>query len=260
MPTVEFALRGRRGWLVFLVGFGLIWGTLHLTAPAQPTAGRGVLTFAATLACAVAVLGLLMRVPVRAAPKALGLGRPAARGMLVAVLVSAACVAVYPLFTVVTGQPVTLKPGWPALVLGLWLINGMAEELAWRGYVFGLLRKGRSFRRAVLLSMPLLAITHIPIVINSGLVVGVLAMIVAAVTTLPLAFLYERGGATVWAPALVHAAIDSFRVVSVPAAATTTFSLFVIGLALVVPMLVFPLDRALARLSRPAPTAPEVAA
>jgi hypothetical protein len=87
--------------------------------------------------------------------------------MLVAVLVSAACVAVYPLFTVLTGNSVTLKPGWPALVLGLWLINGMAEELAW---------------------------------------------------------------------------------------------LFVIGLALVVPMLVFPIDWALARASRPAPTAPEVAA
>src|SRR5206468_2312926 len=100
----------------------------------------------------------------------------------------------------------------------------------------------------------------IPIAINSGLLVGVLAMVVAAVTTLPLAFLYERGAATVWAPALVHAAIDSFRVVSVPAEATTTFSLFVTGLALVVPMLVFPVDWALARVSRPARTGPEVAA
>jgi membrane protease YdiL (CAAX protease family) len=233
--------------LAFLAGFALIWATLQLTGPARLSAARGVLAFVATLACAVAVLVLLLRVPPREAPKVLGLGRPTGRALLVAGLVSAACVAVYPLFTVVTGNPVTLRPGWPAMVLGLWAFNGMAEELAWRGYVFGLLRPGRSFRRAVLLSMPIIAVTHVPIVISSGPVVGVAAMIVAAVTTLPLAFLYERGAATIWAPAMLHAAIDSFRVVTVPEEATTTFSLFVIVLALVVPLLVFPVDWALSR-------------
>jgi len=32
-------------------------------------------------------------------------------------------------------------------------------------------------------------------------------MTVAAVTALPLAYLYEHGGQTIWAPGLVHTAI-----------------------------------------------------
>ena len=72
--------------------------------------------------------------------------------------------------------------------------------------------------------MPLLSGTHIPVIVTSGPVVGVAAMLVAAVTTVPLAYLYETGGNTVWAPAVVHTAIDSFKLVVIPAAAVTTFS------------------------------------
>ncbi len=64
-------------------------------------------------------------------------------------------------------------------------------------------------------------------------------MVVAAVTALPLAYLYENGGRTIWAPALVHTAIDSFKLVVVTAEATAMFSLLVIAVSLVVPMLVF---------------------
>jgi len=90
----------------------------------------------------------------------------------------------------------------------------MAEELAGRGYLLSRLRRGRSIRQAVLSSMLLPTLTHLPIAITSGWVVGSAAMLVAAVTTLPLVYLYERGAITIWAPVLLHAAIDSFRVVS----------------------------------------------
>ena len=72
-------------------------------------------------------------------------------------------------------------------------------------------------------------------------VVGLAAMIVAAVTTLPFAYLYELGGRTVWAPALVHAAIDTFRALTVDPADTMVFSLYVSAVALVVPLVAFPL-------------------
>jgi hypothetical protein len=79
-------------------------------------------------------------------------------------------------------------------------------------------------------------------------VVGLAAMIVAAVTTLPFAYLYELGGRTVWAPALVHAAIDTFRALTVDPADTMVFSLYVSAVALVVPLVAFPLGRLVRRL------------
>ena len=113
----------------------------------------------------------------------------------------------------------------------------------WRGFAFRRLRAGRSFGSAVAWTMPLLAATHVPVLVGSGPAVGGAAMLVAAVTTVPLAYLYETGRGTVWAPALVHTAIDSFKLVVVPAAALTTFSLTVAAFALVVPVLALAVPR-----------------
>jgi hypothetical protein len=65
--------------------------------------------------------------------------------------------------------------------------------------------------------------------------------------TLPFAYLYELGGRTIWAPALVHAAIDTFRALTVDPADTMVFSLYVSALALVVPLVAFPLGRLVRR-------------
>jgi hypothetical protein len=51
--------------------------------------------------------------------------------------------------------------------------------------------------------------TRVPIAVSSGLVVGQAAMVVAAVTTLPLARCTNQGAATICAPALVHTAVDT---------------------------------------------------
>jgi hypothetical protein len=70
-------------------------------------------------------------------------------------------------------------------------------------------------------------------------------MLVAAVTTLPLAHLYELGRGTIWAPALVHSGIDSFKLVELTAATLTTFSLTLAAISLTVPLaaLAVPVDR-----------------
>jgi len=184
---------------------------------------------------------VLWRVPLRGAAGAVGLGRPALPGLLVAAGVVVLCAVGYLLFTPLTGRPLGTPVGWVGLLLGVFLFNGVAEELAWRGYVFGALRRGRSFWRAVLLAMPLIALTHVPIGLSSGWVVGLAALVVAAVTTLPFAHLYELGGHTIWAPALVHGAVDTFRALAVDPADVMVFSLYVSALALLVPLLAFPL-------------------
>ena len=150
---------------------------------------------------------------------------------------------VYPLTTAVTGAAISLRPDWPWLLIGIFAFHGLAEELVWRGYAYRRLRVGRSFRAAVLWTMPLVALAHVPILITSGPVVGIAALTVAAATSVPLAYLFDTGRSTIWAPAVVHTAIDSFKLVVVPAAAATTFSLLLSAVSIVIPLLVLAVPR-----------------
>src|SRR5688572_279673 len=53
------------------------------------------------------------------------------------------------------------------------------------------------------------ALAHIPIIISQGLLVGGMAVILSIASSFPLSWLYEKGNNTIWAPAIVHAAIDT---------------------------------------------------
>ena len=96
---------------------------------------------------------------------------------------------------------------------------------------------------AVLWTMPLVAVAHVPILISSGPLVGAAALIVAAATSVPLAYLFDTGRGTIWAPAVLHTAIDSFKIVVLPASFVTTFSLLLAAFSVVVPLLVLLVPR-----------------
>ncbi|GAA4882918.1 CPBP family intramembrane glutamic endopeptidase [Actinomycetospora straminea] len=239
----DTVVRSGRAWGRFLVGFLVLWGVLQTVATLDPTARWGVLLLAAVLVAAVVVERVDHDVPAGVALRRLGLGRSRARVLGVAAAVSAAVLLVYPLTEAVTGATVTLRPGWPWLLLGVFALHGVAEEVVWRGYAFRRLRRDRSFAAAVAWTMPLLAATHLPILVTAGAAVGLGAMAVAAATSIPLAYLFETGRGTVWAPALVHTAIDSFKLVVVPAGAVATFSLLLVAVSLLVPLLALAVPR-----------------
>jgi membrane protease YdiL (CAAX protease family) len=173
-------------WAWFLAGFAVLYGVLAGTGSADRTGRWGLLSLAVVLASAVAVERVLVGVPLLEAPRRLGLGNPGWRAPVLALGISALVLLVHPLSAAVTGEPVALRPGWPWLLIGTFAFHGVAEEVVWRGHAFRRLREGRSFLGAVL---------------------------VAAVTALPLSHLYEGGRNTVWAPAIVHTSIDSFTLV-----------------------------------------------
>jgi len=229
--------------LRFLFGFLLLWGVLQATAALDGSGRLGLVALAAVLATAVGVEFALDRTKPSQALVEVGLGRPRRRALLVAVLVSALILGVYPAYALVTGTAVHLQADWIWLLVGVFALNGVAEEIVWRGYAFRRLREQRSFWPAAAWSMPLIAATHIPIVVNLGVTIGVGAMIVAAVTSLPLAYLYEVGGRTIWAPALVHTAIDGFKLVVIPAGTAATLSLWLIAVSIVVPLLALTVPR-----------------
>lgn len=235
-------MRGR-AWLPFLAGFLVVWGALAGTASLDATGRLGLVILAVTLGAAALVEVVFHRTPAHEVVKLLGFGRPRVRALLAAAAVSAAILGVFPLFTLVTGLSLGLRSNWPWLLIGIFAFHGLAEELTWRGYAFRRLRAGRSFWRAVLWTMPLVAAAHVPVIAGNGLAIGAGAMVVATVTSLPLAYLYETGGRTIWAPALVHTAIDSFKLVVVTGAAAPMFSLLIIAVSLLAPLLVFTIPR-----------------
>jgi membrane protease YdiL (CAAX protease family) len=131
--------------------------------------------------------------------------------VLAAAVVGAAVIATFVAGAALLGTPLELRSNRFAVLVGVLLFHGLAEELVWRGYVYGHLRRNDSFGGAVARTVPLLALTHLPIIVGNGLAVGSLAVLSAAVTCLPLAYLYDRGGRTVWPPAIVHGAIGTWQ-------------------------------------------------
>jgi membrane protease YdiL (CAAX protease family) len=234
--------RSARNWPVLLAGFLVVYGVLAIGTALDTTTRFGLLTLAAVVCAAAVTERLQTRSEWAVVRERLGLGRPGLPALVAATAVSLLVLSVHPLTASLTGGTVALRPGWPWLLLGVFAAHGLAEELVWRGFVFRRLREGHPFWPALWRSTPFIAAAHVPIVLTAGPVVGLGAMLVAAVTSVPLSYLYEWGRRTLWAPALVHTAIDSFKVVEIPAG-TTTFSLSLIAVSLVAPLLVFALPR-----------------
>ena len=247
------AVGSARSWVRFLAGFTVLCGVLLGTSAADATGRWGLAILAAVLLTAVAVEMLQHKTSAADGLRRLGLGRPGGRAIVVAAAVSGVVLLVFPLTFAVSGAAVQLRPDWLWLLLGIFAFHGLAEELVWRGFAFRRLREGRSFWSATWWTMPLIAVSHLPIMFTMGPVIGIGALAVAAVTSMPLAYLYETGRGTIWAPAMVHTAIDSFKLVVIPVAALSTFSLLIILVSLTVPLLVLAVPRRV--LTADAPTA-----
>ena len=228
----------------YAVAYAAFEGAAQLTASMELAWSQIAIALAGFVAV-LAVEMLLFRQPPRPALIRLGLGRPTAWSLLAAFGLSLLLLAAYPLISWLTGARFVLPPGWPLLALGLFLMNGIAEEMIYRGYLFRHLREGRTFRRAVLLGIVFHAVAHLPILASAGVVVGLSAVLVAVATFAPYAYLFERGRNTVWAPALLHFASDTIKLVigagalADPAIQTATL-LWLLAIA-TVPYLVFAL-------------------
>ncbi len=145
-----------------------------------------------------------------------------------------------PAFAWATGRTPTFYPGSVWLMPGLFAQAGIAEEVLFRGYLFGHLRRGRSFWRAALLSMFPFVAVHLLLFATMPWPIAAAALLLAVIVAFPLARLYELGGATIWAPALLHFVIQgTVKVVVFPEATSLRFAVLWMAISAVVPMLVF---------------------
>ncbi len=191
----------------FLTG----WLALDRLITSPPT----VLSATAALITAGAFVGvgewITNRGTIGDVARRIGLRRPAPGAIFAATAVGGAVIATYLGGAALLDIELELRSNWPSVLVAALLFHGLAEELVWRGYAFGRLRTRHSFRRAVGWSIPLIAITHVPIIVGSGIGIGTLAVLTAAATSVPFAYLWERSGGTVWAAAILHGLIGTWQ-------------------------------------------------
>jgi membrane protease YdiL (CAAX protease family) len=168
----------------------------------------GLVVAGAMTAATLGVERLLFTSNLRAATRALGVGRPRQAGLIVAGATSVLLLSAIPLFAVAPATSIALAPDWFRYVPGIFAQGGLAEETLFRAYLFGHLRATRSFWRAASLSLLPFAAVHVLLFFTMPWPVAVAALLLAMATSIPLAHLFELGGNTIWAPALVHAVIQ----------------------------------------------------
>jgi membrane protease YdiL (CAAX protease family) len=86
------------------------------------------------------------------------------------------------------------------------LMQGITEEILFRGYIFGHLREGRTFWRAAAISALFFGLAHLHLFMILDPLVAGIATLLAVVSHFPFAYLYERGRNTIWAGSIVHVA------------------------------------------------------
>ena len=230
-----------------LFGFVLLYLALDVTARSLGSfrGEAGLLVAAAVIVAALAVEWLFFDVRPFEAWRALGLGfgagGPAGRALLVALGLCALLLAFYPLWAASTGAKLALRPDALALAPGLFAQAGIAEETVFRGFLFRHLRATHAFWPASLLSMFPFALVHVPLFFTQPVAVAAASLVLSLVIAFPLAWLFEAGGNTVWAPALVHFVVQgSIKMIDVtPPSAFSGLAIAWMVVAMTVPWIVF---------------------
>lgn len=149
-------------------------------------------------------------------PGVLGFGWPGMRAVTATVLAGIPFLAFYPIFTAMTGTAFVLPPNWLWTYLGYIAVSGITEEVMFRAYLFGHLRARYSFWGAATISMFFFSLVHLLLFFRVSPVIAIASILLAIVSSFPLAYLYEHSRGSIWAVALLHSLVHTISVVTVP--------------------------------------------
>lgn len=155
------------------------------------------------------------------------------------IIISIVLILAYPLLSLLLNAKIMLAKNWLLNLAGLFLTAGLTEEMLFRGYLFGSLRRKLSFRKAVLISALCFTLAHLLMFTYMDWPVALLSTLLAVATSAPLAFLFEKGNNSVWSPAIVHTAIRTIGlVVTVDEKYFMQFSMIWIAACMMLPYIV----------------------
>jgi membrane protease YdiL (CAAX protease family) len=109
-----------------------------------------------------------------------------------------------PVASAVTGSPLRIAPDWPLLVLGVILVNGLAEEVIHHAFFFGRLREQAGFIKAAFFGALLFGAQHLYLIVTLGPAAGASSVLLALLLAFPLAYAFELGGRSIIGPAILH--------------------------------------------------------
>ena len=229
MSTVEQPIRAvfphRRKFLTILTGFVLLFVVLDRAPSLVATQDRTVGFLVASGALVVAAVSLDMLLFGRTLPstwRTLGFGRPELRTLAITTLLGALMMGFFPIFSWFTRASFALPEDWVWVLVGLFAVHGIAEEVLFRGFAFHNLRLGRTFGRAAWLSLLLFAIAHLYLFTYMPPVLALFATFLSLASAHPLAYLFERCNNTIWAPAVLHTQVHAISFFVIPEAFVVT--------------------------------------
>jgi membrane protease YdiL (CAAX protease family) len=240
-PPAEPRIDDAAEWVGLVVGLFLVFGLFHgaATVLESDRGQRGILVGGLVVAATAAAAWFLPRQPRGTLLRRLGFGRPRAKSIGVAGGVTLLLLIVAEVFVRARQLSPVLYPAWPSLLPGLFAQAGIAEEVLFRGYLFGQVRVGRTFWRAAWLSMLPFVAVHLVLFFTMAWPIALASVALAVVISFPLAHLFELGGGTIWAPALLHFVVQATVKVVVFPDGAESFALAWMAASALVPLLVF---------------------
>ncbi len=231
----------RADWFRLVLGLFLVFGLFHWSATilGSDPGQRGILVCALVVATTAAAESFLLRRNHGPTVRHLGLGRSRALGILVTSGIACLMWMAALLFVWARGMTFTFYPGWISLLPGLFAQAGIAEEVLFRAYLFGHVRPGRTFWRAAAVSMLPFVSVHLVLFYSMPWPIALASVLLSIVMSFPLAYLFELGRNTIWAPALLHFVTQATVKVVVFSHGAESFALVWMAASATIPLLVF---------------------
>ena len=229
------------------VGFFLLWVLLDRSAAwlGSYLGEWGVVVALIVIAWAIAVeLGLtgskLSLGGLKMMIRRLGLKWPSGIGLTSAVSLGAGLLLFFPIYAQLSQITLSLRPHWALLAIGLFAQGGIAEELVFRGFLFGHLSEGRSFWRAAGLATIPFLVVHLLLFATMSFPVALSATLLSLAISFPLAHLYEVSGRSIVPPAIVHFVVQgAIKLVDVGETELMPMAIAWMGVAAAAPYLLF---------------------
>ncbi len=225
-----------------LLGLIAVFALFHWLASALESfrGEYGVIVGLVVVGATVVAQRLLFRDSFVEAARSVGLRRPKVLGVIVAVVIGMLMLLVVPLFAWQTGSTFSMYPIWQWLMIGLFFQAGLAEEALFRGYLFGYMRDRHSFWKAASFAAIPFVLVHLILFTSLPWPLAAASILLAIVMSFPFSKLYEMGGNSIWAPAIVHFAAQAIAKMFVfEGESSGLFSFAVIAVSAVAPLAVF---------------------
>jgi membrane protease YdiL (CAAX protease family) len=229
-------------WPKLIIGLAAIFAVFQWSAESlgSDRGEAGVAVGSIVVATALVAERLFFAKSSASAAFALGLGSPTLRGMLIACGISLMMLLTIPVFTMLTKSSFSFIPGWGWLVPGLFFQGGIGEETLFRGYLFGHIKKRYEYwKAAALAAIPFVAV-HLILFLTLPWPIAVASILLAVAMSFPLSRLYELGGNTIWAPAILHFfAQGTIKVIALSGGSASAFPFFWITICALIPLCVY---------------------